>query len=139
MCAEICCLKAGKVEGRKELVLSKCFKAAPKKPAPTFKFIHASTTQSVLHLRQKDQKYPALGPWKLLPGICYFKWSSFLNKEEIWNSYLQYKIPCKDKVLVETYCRAHQQEEHHLSLSSAQAEGNTLPVLFATSEGLHII
>lgn len=33
VCAEICCLRAGEVQGREEGMLSKHFKAAPKRPA----------------------------------------------------------------------------------------------------------
>lgn len=44
VCSEICCLKAGEVQGRKEGMLSKCFKASPKRPPPTYKFILASAT-----------------------------------------------------------------------------------------------
>lgn len=32
-CAETCCLRTGEVQGREESMLSKCFKASPKRPA----------------------------------------------------------------------------------------------------------
>lgn len=76
--AEICYLKAGEVQGRKECVLSKCSKAAPKRSAPTCKFVCASTTQCVLHLCQKAApEVPSfwtleIDAWDVLFKMVYF-------------------------------------------------------------------
>lgn len=106
---EICWFK-----GERKACCQNVLKQPPKGQLSTCKFICVSTTQSALNIYQKwHQEYPAHEHWKLLPKLCYLKRSHCLTKEQTCNSYLQYKVPCKDEDLVTTYCRACQQDEHH--------------------------
>lgn len=53
VCAEICCLRAGEVQGERKAHCQNTLKQLPKGQLPTCNLIFTSTTQSVLNFYQK--------------------------------------------------------------------------------------
>lgn len=102
VCPEICCLKAREVQGRKECVLSKCLKGASKMP------VYSWLCNPICPSPLPEAAPEVRSSWALEIAVYYvlFKMVFFSKWEQTRNSYLQCKIPCKDKVLVAIYCKA---------------------------------